>query len=95
MRVIVDISDEEKACLDHALIDVQDWAEKALHGKAENCRIAVLREGVKVLQADPSIVSLPKDKEDLILLILSHPDYRNRNQREADALAGTNGVLRG
>ena len=38
------------------------------------------------LRKDPSIQSIPLRKTDFVDMVLAHPDYRNRVQREQDEL---------
>lgn len=85
----VTVSDEALKCLAHDFTDIdaeiQRRIEWAVNHKAGRCLERLLSEGLQLLDADPSVTSIPKDKGELAEVIFAHPRYKNRAQREATA----------
>ena len=68
-------SDTDNAGLD-------SWIQDAVDGKISNCWKRMQREWTTKLMNDDSFTDpIPSNKEDLIKLILSRSDYKNRKQR--------------
>ena len=66
---------------DNAGID--DWIQKAVDGKVNNCWKRMNHEWSNKLMNDPSFTApIPSNKEDFIALVTARPDYKNRKQRE-------------
>ena len=87
ITITVTISDADELALKNDLVDINDWAQKAVIGKVNNCKSRMCRtDGVWVqkLFADPTVTSIPADQEALIDLITKRPDYKNRVQRDAE-----------
>ena len=84
LTITVQISDDEEACLLNDLLDVEDWVQKAVKGKINNCRKRFIREWYPRLVADPVITSVPADEQQFITEVLARPDYRRRDQRRED-----------
>lgn|SRR3990167_7892624 len=88
--VNITISDEVETCLLHDLNGrkgIVDWIQGAINGKANACKIrpetGLLATGHKILQADPNVVSIPKNEQELMSATIVHKAYLNREQREA------------
>ena len=66
---------------DNAGID--DWIQKAVDGKVNNCWNRMHHEWSNKLMNDPSFTDpIPSNREDFIALVTARPDYKNRKQRE-------------
>lgn len=83
--ITVNISDTEKACLLNDLLDIDDWVQKAVKGKTNQCRKRLIREWQPKLFADPAVTTIPGDEARFISIVLARPDYKNRAAREAEA----------
>jgi len=74
----------EESVLKNDLLDIQDWATKAIDGKINNCKKRMIAEWTPKLMADSSVESIPADEDKLIELIVARDDYKNRVEREND-----------
>jgi len=74
----------EVSVLKNDLLDIQDWATKAIDGKINNCKKRMIAEWTPKLMADSSVESIPADEDKLIELIVARDDYKNRVEREND-----------
>lgn len=81
--ITVNISDAEKACLLNDLLDIDDWVQKAVKGKINNCKKRLIREWQPKLFADPTVTTIPGDEAGFIVTVLARPDYKNRAARDA------------
>ena len=62
-------------------MDIDKWIKEALSGKINSCYKRMQREWTEKLLNDDSFTDpIPSNKEDLIKLILSRSDYKNRKQ---------------
>ncbi len=84
LTVTVQISDREEACLKNDLMDVDDWVQKAVIGKINNCKKRLIREWQPKMFADPSVTSIPGDEDGFVDAVFAHPNYKDRVTREAD-----------
>ena len=78
----IDISDLDEKYLKDRLIDIEDWIHKALLGQIDYCKDEFEKRWMPTIMNDPSIASIPKNKDELHKLIFSHKDYQTRVQRE-------------
>ena len=83
-KVIMEISQTDLKCLKNDLLDPEDWFVKALEGKINKCKKRLMREWYPKLMADPNVDTIPADEEGLLNLIFSHPDYKNRVERDKE-----------
>lgn len=72
-----DISEEEY------IADMKRRARYIWEHKFERCYERFEKEWSEKLKADPSITSIPTDKQQFVNLVLSRSDYKNRAIREA------------
>lgn len=82
MNINVSLTDTDLKCLNNDLLDTNDWVEKAVQGKVSNCKKRMIKEWLPVLMDDPEIANLPANENDLVNLIVSHKNYKNRAARE-------------
>ena len=66
---------------DNAGID--DWIQKAVDGKINNCWKRFRAQWTTTLMNDDSFTDpIPSNQADFVALITARPDYKNRKQRE-------------
>ena len=66
---------------DNAGLD--DWIQKAVDGKINNCWKRMRQEWTTKLMEDDSFTdSIPSNQEDFVKLILARSDYKNRKARD-------------
>ena len=74
---------------DNAGLD--DWIQKAVDGKINNCWKRMRQEWTQKLMDDDSFTdSIPSNQEDFVTLVTSRSDYKNRKARD-DASDPTKG----
>ena len=73
-------STEETVLLD-SLLDIQDWVDKAIDGKIDNCKQRMINEWQPKLTADPSVESIPANDDKLIAVIVARDDYKTAKER--------------
>jgi hypothetical protein len=86
MRVLrsgIEISDADLKCLQHDLLNVEDWIQGAITGKIARSKGRLLDQWFPVLVADPRIPTIPADEAEIIKLITNRADYKNRVERDA------------
>ena len=76
-------STEENVLLND-LLDIQDWADKAVDGQIVLCKKNMFAEWNPILTADPDVESIPADDDKLIALIVARDDYKTRPERDAE-----------
>ena len=86
MRITIDIADTDALALKNDLVDIGDWAQKAVKGKIANCRSRMVDEWLPRLMADPAVTAIPADEDEMIALVVARPDYKDRVAREAAAV---------
>ena len=79
--ITVNISDEQEAYLKNDLLDIDDWVQKAVIGKVNNCKKHLIREWQPRLFADPALTTIPADETEFINLVIAWPDYKGRTAR--------------
>ncbi len=84
LRITIDISDAEEACLKNDLLNINTWVMDAVKGKINQCRKRLIREWQPRLFADPAVTTIPGDEDGFITVVFAHPDYKDRATREAE-----------
>ena len=91
LNINITIDDTTQTALLHNLNGnpgIINWVRDAILGKAHTClhraNSGLLAEGLKILQADPKVLAIPKDELALIEAVVNHPAYLNREQREVE-----------
>jgi len=79
----VEISDHNEKVLLNDLLDVDDWVQKAVVGKINNCGKRMAIQATAVLKADESVETMPATDEGLQKALLARDDYKNRSERDA------------
>ena len=81
-KITLTISETDQKILLNDIMDMDKWIKDALSGKINSCYKRMQREWTEKLLNDDSFTDpIPSNKEDLIKLILSRSDYKNRKQR--------------
>jgi|TARA_R110000824_G_scaffold2500_1_gene11534 hypothetical protein len=81
-KITLTISETDQKILSNDIMDIDKWIKEALSGKINSCYKRMQREWTEKLLNDDSFTDpIPSNKEDLIKLILSRSDYKNRKQR--------------
>ena len=83
MNITITLTAAQKKGLAYVAASPQDWAENAVHNR---CRIAIdeiYDMEVARMTADPSITSIPADKDAVVLAA----DVQTAAQRSAEAAA--------
>jgi hypothetical protein len=58
--------------------------EWALKHKVDQAWEHFEKEWMKILREDPTVSSIPTDKEAFVNMVTARPDYKNRDQRDAE-----------
>jgi hypothetical protein len=83
LTVTVNISDADEEVMLNDLLDIDDWVQKAVTGKINNCKKRMAAQAAAVLKADASVETMPATDDGLIASLLARPDYENRTARDA------------
>ena len=78
------LSSTEEAVLKNDLLDVQDWVDKAVDGKVNNCKKRMIAEWMPKLYADDSVSSIPASEDEIVAMIVARDDYKDRAARDAE-----------
>jgi len=78
------LSSFEESVLKNDLPDVQDWVNRAINGKINNCKKRMIREWLPKLYADDSVSSIPASEDEIIALVVARSDYKDRAARDAE-----------
>jgi site-specific recombinase XerD len=84
MQIQVNLSDEQVKSLEHDLLDLNDWVQKAVEGKISKCKDRMIQQWMPKLMADPDIVNIPADESQMIKMIVNHKNYKNRSLKEEE-----------
>ena len=84
VTVTVNISDHNEKVLLNDLLDIDDWVQKAVVGKINNCGKRMANEATAILKADASVETMPATDEGLQKALLARDDYKNRTERDAE-----------
>jgi len=74
----IDIPDLDCDCILAHVQDLDDWVLGALLGHINRGKKKIIREWQPKLFADPNVSNIPANEEQLIQVIVNHPDYKNR-----------------
>ena len=77
------LSSTEESVLKNDLLDVQDWVDKAIDGKVNNCKKRMISEWLPKLYADDSVSSIPASEDEIVAMIVARDDYQNRSDRDS------------
>jgi len=80
----VTITDIEHKSLLHLVSDPEQWLRDAIAEKARLRREALFNQWRPRLFADPAVAEIPADASELVVFIMSRPDYKSRAQAEPE-----------
>ena len=83
ITITVEISDHNQNILLNDLLDIDDWVQKAVVGKINNCKTRMADDASARLKADDSVETMPATDEGLQKALLARDDYKNRAERDA------------
>jgi len=85
LNITITIDDTNEKILKNDLLDINQWVQDAVVGKQNNCWKRFQQEWTTKLMNDESFTdAIPSNKEDFVNLVLSRPDYKTREQRDAE-----------
>jgi hypothetical protein len=79
----ITLTDAEVKAMEFVAVSVQDWAENALKNRARIAMDEIYQAEVARMTADPTITSIPADKDTVVLAA----DVKSAAQRQAGAEA--------
>jgi len=77
----IELNDAEVKALEYVVFSVQDWADNALKNRARLATDEIYDSEVARMTADPSITSIPADKDQVVL----DADIKSAATRQAEA----------
>ena len=84
LTITVTINDIDQKCMKNDLLDINDWIQKAVDGKKNNCWKRFQREWTTKLMNDETFTDpIESDKEKFVNQVMAHPDYKDRAARDA------------
>ena len=89
LTITVTIDDTDQKCMKNDLLDLDDWVQKAVDGKKNNCWKRFQREWTTKLMNDETFTDpIPSNKTDFVNLVTTaRNDYKDRATRDAEAAA--------
>ena len=86
----IELTDAETKAMEYVAFSVQDWADNALQNRARIAMDEIYNEEVARMTADPTITSIPADKEAVVLAadIKSAAVRQAESEAEMAAMAG-------
>ena len=83
LTITVEISDTDVTALSNDLLDIDDWVQKAVLGKINNCKKRMIQSGTDAMISDPDFTDvIPSNKDDLVKLIATRT--KDRVTRDAE-----------
>ena len=82
----ITLTDAETKAMEYAAFSVQDWADNALQNRARIAMDEIYDAEVAHMTADPTITSIPADKEAVVLAA----NIKSAAVRQAEAEAEMN-----
>ena len=82
--ITVNISDKDQVALENDLLDIEDWVQKAVIGKINNCKKRMAQQAAQVLKDDETVIFMPASDNDLITELVKRSEYQNRVKRDAE-----------
>ena len=77
----VSITDSEKKALEYIALSVQDWLDNAVDNRARIAIEEIYNLEVARMNADPSITTIPANKDDVVLAA----DIKSAATKQAEA----------
>lgn len=77
------ITDEEQKILEHELLDIKDWIDKAIAGRINHSAKIAARDFAELAKAE-NMDTIPAKDDAKRAALFAHPKYKNRAQREIE-----------
>ena len=74
----IELNDAEVKAMEYVVYSIQDWADKAVKNQARKATDEIYNAEVVRMTADPSITSIPADKNKVVL----DADIESAKERE-------------
>ena len=84
ITITVEINDLNEKILLNDLLSIDDWVQKAVVGKINNCKTRMADNASAILKADASVETMPATDNGLIEALLARSDYKNRAARDSE-----------
>ena len=85
LTITVTINDIDQKCMKNDLLDLDDWVQKAVDGKKNNCWKRFQQEWTTKLMNDDSFTDpIPSNKVAFVNLVTARTDYKDRATRDAE-----------
>lgn len=78
-----DVEDHEHTAACSYWLDPTGLVRNLIDNKIARCRERFVKEWEAKLMADPLVTEIPSNEDDLIMMVVARPDYKNRVQKEA------------
>ena len=66
-KYTVELTDSEDKAMQHIAVSVQEWVDNAVKNRARISKEDIYNKEVERMNADPSIESIPADKDQVVL----------------------------
>lgn len=80
--ITLSLSDADYAALEHIIVDVNAHFNELASSMINRAKSRIVADGYKLLEADQSVTSVPKDRDALISVIKARGDYKDAKARE-------------
>ena len=87
MNITITLTDAQEKGLTYVALSPQEWAENAVHNRCRQAVDEIYAMEVARMTADPSITSIPADK-DAVVLAANVQTAAQRNAAAAEAALG-------
>ena len=84
ITITVEINDLNQKILLNDLLSIDDWVQKAVVGKINNCKTRMADNASAILKSDASVETMPATDNGLIEALLARSDYKNRAARDSE-----------
>lgn len=84
--ITIEFTDEEIVILNDSLLDPFVHLEAVAREKVANCKSRLIQGWTNKLQQEKRVPAIPTDDTELINLIKSQPDYKDRAGRDQEAI---------
>ena len=83
--ITVTINETDQKVMKNDLLDLDDWVQKAVDGKKNNCWKRFQQEWTTKLMNDDSFTDpIPSNKVAFVNLVTARTDYKDRATRDAE-----------
>jgi|TARA_R100000093_G_scaffold54938_1_gene28409 hypothetical protein len=87
LTIEISIDETDQKVLKNDLLDINTWCQNAIKGKVNNGWKRMQSDWTTKLMNDDSFTdSIPSNKADFITLVTARADYKDRTERDKDAV---------